>query len=90
MVASGAAAPEFLMPDDVKKPERWRLTTERGVYISIILHLLLVIFVIVIPPSKTKEKSLDELPDPLGLIKLMRQGGFRLSRICRICDIPKW
>src|SRR5258706_2391436 len=63
-----------LLPDGGPQPEKWRLTRERAVYLSVILHLVLVILIITVPARFTtgKPKSLDELPDPLGIIKLMK------------------
>jgi TonB family protein len=74
VVAEEKAAPSLtLLPDIGPQPERWKLTTERAVYMSIILHLLLALAIMIVP-AKFKwntPKNPNELPDPLGIIKLM-------------------
>jgi len=68
---SARRLPSFALPDEPGQLDSWKLTRERAIYGSVILHLLLVIAILVMPPSKTPPKKLSELPDPLGIIKMM-------------------
>ncbi|HEV8267715.1 MAG TPA: hypothetical protein VGR00_05760, partial [Thermoanaerobaculia bacterium] len=64
--------PTALAKEAAERAERLRFTTERAIYISVILHLLLVLFFVLKPPSIEKPVPLENQPDPLGLIKLLR------------------
>lgn len=75
MVTEEKSGPPLTLLSDLgPQPERWKLTTERAVYISIILHLILALAIVIVPVKFKwdRPKNLDELPDPLGLIKLMK------------------
>lgn len=50
---------------------RFRFTIERGIYLSIIAHLLIFIWLMVAPPPKPRVLSTAAEDDPLGLIRLM-------------------
>ncbi|MBL8113792.1 MAG: hypothetical protein JNK60_13000, partial [Acidobacteria bacterium] len=59
--------PEGVAPDE----GRFRFTIERGIYLSIIAHLLIFIWLMVAPPPKPRVLSTAAEDDPLGLIRLM-------------------
>lgn len=63
--------PSFLLPGELEKPEGFRLTKERAVSLSIILHLLLALVLVTVRFPERKQVPLDKLPDPLGLIKML-------------------
>lgn len=67
----GVREPNWLLPEDEKRPEPWRLTRERAVYLSVILHLLILLLAVTTNIFHSTPKSLAETPDPLGLIKMM-------------------
>jgi TonB family protein len=54
------------------QPEKFRITRERAVFISIIAHLLLLLLVITVKIPERKELPLEQTPDPLGLLALMK------------------
>ncbi len=66
----GAAPPP---KDDVAEDRPlWGIDRERAVALSVILHLLIALAVILAPPpKKLPEVPPDQLPDPLGIVKLM-------------------
>ena len=68
----GNGGPSLLMPDEGVRTEPWRLTRERAVYLSVILHLLILLLAMTTPIFKSKPRPEGEKqPDPLGLIALM-------------------
>lgn len=64
--------PALLLPDDLERPERFRLTKERAVTLSIILHLLIALLLVTVRFPDRKELPLDKQPDPLGIIKMLQ------------------
>lgn len=53
-------------------PRWWAINKERAAFLSVIIHLLIVLALLVAPPlPKKAEVPLDQQPDPLGIIKMM-------------------
>lgn len=74
MPSAPVPEPHFLLPEEQEpRTDWWRLTRERAVYFSVVLHLLLALLWISAPPSKPQpQQRLEDMPDPFGLIKLMK------------------
>lgn len=57
--------------EEAEREGGFKLTVERGVYLSVILHLLIILGILLWPVSPEKLANAGDQPDPLGLIKLM-------------------
>jgi TonB family protein len=59
--------------EEVVGPPWWAIDKDRAAFLSIIIHLLIVLTLLLAPPLKKKaEVPLDQQPDPLGIIKMMQ------------------
>jgi len=64
--------PEFLLVDAEPQPEKFRVTRERAMYISVIAHLVLLLLLVTVKLPERRELPLDQTPDPLGLLTMMK------------------
>ncbi len=58
--------------EEVVSPPWWAISGERAAFLSVIIHLLIILALLVAPPPKPKpEVPLDQQPDPLGIITML-------------------
>jgi TonB family protein len=58
--------------EPVISPPWWAINGERAAWLSIIIHLLIIVFFLLAPPGKPRPQvPLDQQPDPLGIIKML-------------------